>query len=54
MTNSYETKTIDDMDENDLKYELLDELPSPTGVKPVGGGGFLLLRRSLLQCPRVL
>lgn len=23
MTNSYETKTIDDMDENDLKYELL-------------------------------
>ena len=23
MTNSYKTQTIDDMDENDLKYELL-------------------------------
>ena len=23
MTNGYETQTIDDMDENDLKYELL-------------------------------
>lgn len=48
MTNSYETKTIDDMNENDLKYELLDELPPPqTGIKPVGGGGFLLHHSSL-------
>lgn len=54
MTNSYETKTIDDMDENDLKYELLDELPPPTGVKPVEGGGFLLLRRSLPQAKKAL
>lgn len=54
MTNSYETKTIDDMDENDLKYELLDELLPSTGVKPVEGGGFLLLRTSLPQTKKAL
>lgn len=45
MTNSYETQTIEDMDENDLKYELLDELLLPTLT--LRGRSFLLLRAYL-------
>lgn len=33
---------------------VISELPPPTGVKSVEGDGFLFLRRSLPQAPRVL